>query len=402
MASETNTTADARLDGIRREAESFARSNEHVADDFEPGGDAIADEVTSFRRAHAAVRESGLFDLVVPAAHGGADVDGLAGADTVSVRALAAVRRELAFRHAMLDLAFVEQGLGSFPIVLGGGAATHADWLERVRTGDAIPALGLTEPGAGSDLSAVATKAECDGDGWRLTGTKTYITNVGVADFYTVLARTSGAPGERDGTTMFLVPHETPGVRIEPFRVHSPHPIGEVHFEGARVPGDHRLGDEGGGIDLALANLGRFRITVAAAAIGFARRALAESVTHLKSREQFGRPLATFQGLRFDLAEMDTRLRAAELLTDEAAALVDAGADATAEVARAKLHATETASWVCDRAVQHHGGSGVRIGSVVERLLRDTRALRIYEGTSEIQKLVLAKHVLSHTPDPAN
>jgi alkylation response protein AidB-like acyl-CoA dehydrogenase len=153
-------------------------------------------------------------------------------------------------------------------------------------------------------------------------------------------------------------------------------------------------------MDLALGNLARFRVTVAAAANGFARRALAESVAHLSRRQQFGRPLSTFQGLRFDLAEMDVKLRAAELLTAEAADRVDAGVDATAEVARAKLFSTESASWICDRAVQHHGGLGVRVGSVVERLFRDTRALRIYEGTSEIQKLVLAKHVLKTTPRP--
>jgi acyl-CoA dehydrogenase len=199
---------------------------------------------------------------------------------------------------------------------------------------------------------------------------------------------------------MFYVPADADGLSTRSFQVMAPHPIGEVFFDGVRIPARYMLGPLSGGMELALANLGRFRITVAAAANGFARRALAESVTHLSRREQFGRPLATFQGLRFDLAEMDTRLRAAELLTAEAAAGVDAGDDGTAQVARAKLYSTETASWICDRAVQHHGGLGVRVGSVVERLFRDTRALRIYEGTSEIQKLVLAKHVLKNTPDP--
>ncbi len=302
----------------------------------------------------------------------------------------------------MLDLAFVEQGLGSHPIALGSSDPELTSKLRAVASGTLVPALALTEPGAGSDLSGVATRAVRDGDDFVLTGSKTYITNVGVADFYTLLARTDGAAGERGGLSMFFVPHASPGLTTVPFRVSSPHPIGEVHLQSVRVPARFLLGELGGGMGLALANLARFRITVAAAANGFARRALAESVAHLKRREQFGRPLSSFQGLRFDLAEMDARTRAAELLVDEAAAAVDAGRDATPEVARAKLISTENASWVCDRAVQLHGGLGVRVGSVVERLLRDTRALRIYEGTSEVQKLVLAKHVLAATPDPGS
>lgn len=357
-------------------------------------------EIEAFRAAFAAVRGAGLLGYTVPADLGGADTGGLAPAGTVSVRALCALRHRLAYHHAMLDLAVVEQGLGSFPIALGSTDPALRAVLGEVAAGERIPALGLTEPGAGSDLAGVGTRAERDGDGYVLTGAKTYITNVGVADFYTVLARTGGAPGERDGLTMFYVPHSAEGVGARAFEVMAPHPIGEVFLDGVRVPASHVLGEVGAGMDLALANLARFRITVAAAACGFARRALGESVRHLSAREQFGRPLSSFQGLRFDLAEMDARVRAAELLVDEAAARVDAGEDATAEVARAKLMATETASWVCDRAVQHHGGAGVRVGSVVERLYRDTRALRIYEGTSEVQKLVLAKHVLRNTETP--
>jgi acyl-CoA dehydrogenase len=174
----------------------------------------------------------------------------------------------------------------------------------------------------------------------------------------------------------------------------APHPIGELRLTDVQLDDGQRLGDEGGGLELALGVLARFRTSVAAAANGFGRRALAESVAHLKSRRQFGKPLSAFQGLRFDLAEMDARLRAAELLVDEAAAAVDANVDSTAAVARAKLIATETASWVCDRAVQHLGGLGVKRGEVVERLYREVRALRIYEGTSEVQKLILAKEVL--------
>jgi acyl-CoA dehydrogenase len=392
------------LDALRCEAESFAAGIEPEFERFEGIGTVEA-EIEAFRLAHERVRAGGWFDFVVPESLGGRAVGELASPDTVSVRALAVIRQAFAFHHAMLDLAFVEQGLGSFPIALS-KAEGHADpelldALTQTAAGALIPALGLTEAGAGSDLSGVATTAarQASGD-YLLNGGKTYITNVGVADYYTVLARTSGEPGERGGLTMFYVPHKSDGLATRSFRVMAPHPIGEVLFDGVKLPARYVLGEVGGGMDLALGNLARFRVTVAAAANGFARRALAESVTHLKSREQFGRPLSSFQGLRFDLAEMDVRLRAAELLTAEAATCVDSGADATAEVARAKLYSTESASWICDRAVQHHGGAGVRVGSVVERLYRDTRALRIYEGTSEVQKLVLGKHVLKTTPPP--
>lgn len=377
------------LEALRVVAEGIAAELEGPLS--EPG----LGEIEAFRRAHGALAERGVLRYAVPAAYGGADVAPLAGPETVSVRALTTLRRAFAYRHAMLDLALVEQGLGSFPLVLGGQDPELEEVLRQVAEGRLVPALGLTEPGAGSDLAGVATRAVRDGDDYVLTGTKTYITNVGVADFYTVLARVAGEPGERTGTAMFHVPHGAPGLTTVPFEVMAPHPIGEVHLDGVRVPARHMLGGHGDGLGLALANLARFRITVAAAANGFAGRALAESVAHLSRREQFGRPLSSFQGLRFDLADMDVRLRAAELLTDEAAAAVDAGAEATAEVARAKLYATEAASWICDRAVQHHGGAGVRVGTVVERLYRDTRALRIYEGTSEVQKLVLAKSVLA-------
>lgn len=382
------------LDELRARAATLGTARE-----AEFSADGIG-EVDAFRAAHAALCEAGLLGYAVPAQFGGADALGLAAPGAVSVRILSTLRHTLAYHHAMLDLALVEQGLGSLPIALGSSDEGLMEVLARTAKGELVPALGLTEAGAGSDLAGIAMRADRDGDGWRLSGAKTFITNVGVADYYCALARTSGEPGERAGLTMFYVPHGVEGLGTRAFRVMAPHPIGEVLFDDVRVPGEHRLGDVGAGLDLALANLARFRITVAAAACGFGRRALGESVRHLSDRVQFGRPLSSFQGLRFDLAEMDVKLRAAELLVDEAAQKVDSGIDATAEVARAKLFATETASWVCDRAVQHHGGLGVRVGSVVERLYRDTRALRIYEGTSEVQKLLLAKDVLKRTPRP--
>ena len=348
------------------------------------------------RAALAALAEADLVRWTVPAKHGGADTKGLCADDDVSVRALVVVRNELAYASGMLDVMFVMQGLGSYPVARGGGPALCAELLPRVAAGAAIAAFAVTEPDAGSSLGEVATRAERSGERWRISGQKVYISNAGLADFYALLARTSGEPGDgaNDALTMFYVPADAAGLRIERFEVLAPHPIGELHLNDVEVDDARRLGEVGGGLGLALSTLGRFRTSVAAAACGAARRALDESRTRLSGRRQFGRPLSTFQALRFDLAEMDVRLRAAELLTDEAALALDSGRKATAEVARAKLFATEAAGWICDRAVQHHGGLGVRRGSVVERLYREVRALRIYEGTSEIQRLILAKELL--------
>jgi len=354
------------------------------------------DEVEGARRALALLAEARLTGWAVPARWGGAENGGLSADDTVSVRGLCALRGALAYECGLLDLMLVMQGLGSYAIALGGSDELREHVLPRVARGELVSAFGLTEPNAGSSLGEVATRAERAASGWRLDGHKTFISNAGIADFYTVLARTSGEPGDRrdDGLTMFFVEAGARGLRAEPFEILAPHPIGDVHLEGVEVADEARLGEVGAGLAVALATLARFRTSVAAAANGFARRALDESRRHLTRREQFGKPLAANQGLRFDLAEMDVRVRAGELLVDEAAELVDLGADANAAVARAKYWATETASWVCDRAVQHHGGLGVKRGTLVERLFREVRALRIYEGTSEIQKLILAKELL--------
>jgi acyl-CoA dehydrogenase len=353
------------------------------------------DEDAAARRALEMLARSGLTQFAVPQRWGGADANGLVSASEVSCRAMCALRSALAYHSGMLDVMFVMQGLGSYAVALAGSDALRAKVLPRVASGASIAAFALTEPDAGSDLGRVATRAKSDGKAWLLRGRKTFISNCGIADFYTVLARTSGEPGDggKDSLTMFHVPAGGSGLAVSRFEVTAPHPIGELEFD-LVVDDVHRLGEIGGGLDVALAVLGRFRTSVAAAANGFARRALDESVRHLKAREQFGKPLATNQGLRFDLAEMDTRLRAAELLVDEAAGAVDRGERATAEVARAKLFATENASWICDRAVQLHGGLGVKRGEIVERLWRDVRALRIYEGTSEVQKLILAREML--------
>jgi len=358
-----------------------------------PGLEGLEEDAAA-RAALAALAFAELTGWTVPAAHGGADARGLAPADEVSVRALCVLRERLAFHSGMLDVMFVMQGLGSYALARAGSDELRANTLPGVAAGQRVAAFALTEPGAGSDLTRVATRAVRSGEVWRISGHKTFISNAGLASFYTLLARTSGEPGDRKGLTMFHVPGDAGGLETKRFEVIAPHPIGELLLDGVEVTAADRLGDEGAGLELGLGVLARFRTSVAAAACGFARRALHESVRHLKEREQFGKPLAAFQGLRFDLADMDAHTRAAELLVDEAAALVDAGADATAAVARAKLVATENASWVADRAVQHLGGLGVVRGEVVERLFREARALRIYEGTSEVQKLILAKEVL--------
>lgn len=373
-----------------------ARTLGEAADPTGHGDDGAA----AARAALAALAAADLLGPTVPVRDrgAGAEVAGLAPDDGLSVRAMSVLRDELAYWDGLLDLMFVMQGLGSYPVARGGSAALRSEVLPRVARGDVIAAYGLTEPGAGSSLDEIATRAERDGDGWRLDGHKTYISNAGIAGFYSILARTSGAPGDRgtDHLSMFYVPADAVGLRVEPFEVIAPHPIGEVFLEGVQVPDAHRLGAVGEGLDIALATLATFRTTVAAAANGFARRALDESRRHLNTRHQFGRPLGANQGLRFDLAEMDTRLRAAQLLVREAAELSDAGStQAPHAVARAKLFATEAAGWICDRAVQHHGGSGVRRGVLVEQLYREVRALRIYEGASEIQKVILGKGVLA-------
>ena len=334
---------------------------------------------------------AGLAAWCVPERDGGAATGGLVARETVSVRVLAALRDELAYHSGMLDVMLVMQGLGSFALSLGGREALRREVLPGVARGEACAAFALTEPGAGSSLADVRTRAVKKGAGWVLDGQKTFISNAPIARFFTLLARTGEATRESSGLSMFFVPSDAWGLDIERFEVLGPHPIGEVKLVGCELPGEFLLGTEGGGLELALAVLARFRTSVAAAANGFARRALDESLGHLTNRVQFGKPLAKQQALRFQAAEMDVELRAAQLLVREAAELVDAGEDSAAAVARAKLFATEAAGRICDRAVQLHGGLGVKVGSVVERLYRDVRALRIYEGTSEIQKLILAR-----------
>jgi acyl-CoA dehydrogenase len=376
------------LDDLQSDAEQAARSMQaKVA--------CAADEDGAARVALGFLAKNDWLGWALPEAYGGRAVGGRVAAEKVSVEVLCAVRRGLARGCGMVDLMFVEQGLGSYALALGGAEDLAQELMGEYAAGTRIAAFAVTEKDAGSDLAGVSTQAVRTDRGYCLTGAKTFITNAGIAHDYTLLARVAGEPGDRSGLAMFRVPASARGLEVKRFEVMASHPIGEVILNDVQVDQRDLIGEEGQGLDLALGVLARFRTSVAAAAVGFGERALEESLAHLKSRKQFGRSLSSFQGLRFDLAEMDTRLAAAALLVSHAAACVDAEEDSKAEVARAKLFATETASWVCDKAVQHHGGLGVRRGTVVELLFREVRALRIYEGTSEIQKLIIAKHLLN-------
>jgi acyl-CoA dehydrogenase len=290
---------------------------------------------------------------------------------------------------------FAMQGLGSYPITLAGSEEVKRRLLPRVKSGDAIAAFAITEPEAGSDVSAIQMTARRDGPDYILDGVKTFISNAGVADFYTVFAKTCPDKGSK-GISAFVVEKEAPGIRVEEkIELIAPHPIGRLRFDGCRVRCSNLLGEEGQGFRLAMATLDTFRPTVGAAALGLAWRAVDEAISYAKRRVQFGKPLSEFQATQMKLAEMATELDAARLLVYRAAWEKDTGGvRVTVDSAMAKLYATEAAGRIIDAAVQIHGGAGVVRGSVVERLYRECRALRIYEGTSEIQKLIIAGRLL--------
>ncbi|HEY7545738.1 MAG TPA: acyl-CoA dehydrogenase family protein, partial [Blastocatellia bacterium] len=319
-------------------------------------------------------------------------------ADTPSsldVRALCIIRERLSYHSALADLMFVMQGLGSFPILFAGSNETKERFLLNVGTGDMIAAFAITEPDAGSDVSAIKTSARRDGTNYILNGRKTFISNAGLADFYIVFAKTDAERGAK-GISAFVVERDAKGFSFEgKIDLIAPHPIGTIAFDNCLVPASNLLGEEGKGFRIAMATLDTFRPTVGAAAVGLAWRALDEAVSYAKRREQFGRPIAEFQATQMKIAEMATELEAARLLVYRAAWKKDSGAErVTMESAMAKLYATEAAQRIIDHAVQIHGGAGVVSGATVERLYREVRALRIYEGTSEIQKLVIAGQVL--------
>jgi acyl-CoA dehydrogenase len=288
------------------------------------------------------------------------------------------------------------QGLGTYAISRAAPEHVRDFWLSRAAEGRAIGAFALTEPDAGSDVAAIKTAAVRDGDTYVIDGTKRFISNAGIADFYTVFARSGTRDDGRGQLSAFVVGAKMPGFAVgERTRMIAPHPIGEIRFNGCRVPVEDMVGHEGDGFRLAMETLDVFRSSVGAAACGMARRALDEAVGFASSRKQFGRLLAEHQLIQEKLADMVTELEAARLLVYRAAYLKDTTEDrVTREASEAKLFATEAACRIIDSAVQIHGGAGLVRGNVVERLYRDVRALRIYEGTSEIQKLVIASQLL--------
>lgn len=316
-------------------------------------------------------------------------------AEAPDLRACCLIREALAAASPLADAVFALQCLGSMPITLGGSDAQRGAWLPRVARGEAMTAFAMTEPEAGSDVSGLATTAQRDGDGWRLDGKKTLISNAGIADVYCVFAATDRTAANR-GISCLLVPADAPGLRFSGAQVLSaPHPLGELTFDNCRVPAGALLGDENAGFKLGMRTLDRLRPTVAAAACGMASRSLDEALAHARTRKQFGEPLAAFQLVQTKLATMATELTAARLLVYRAAWEADHGADRiTLEAAMAKAYATEAAQRIVDQAVQIIGGRGVLADHPVDRLYRAVRALRIYEGTTEVQHLVIARQVV--------
>ena len=319
--------------------------------------------------------------------HGGA-------ADVIDTRTICMLREELAWHHGLADFAFAMQGLGSGAISLKGTPEQQAEYLPRVAKGEALAAFALSEPDAGSDVAAMQCSAVDTAEGYRLNGFKTWISNGGIADFYVVFARTGEAPGAR-GISAFIVDAHSPGLEIaERIDVVAPHPLAKLHFNNVLVPHAKRIGAAGEGFKVAMATLDVFRTSVAAASLGFARRALDESITWAKQRKMFGQSLGDFQITQSKLAQMATLLDAATLLTYRAAWLRDQGQRITQEAAMAKMTATENAQQIIDMAVQMHGGMGVKKGCIVESLYREIRALRIYEGATEVQQLIIGRDLL--------
>ena len=314
----------------------------------------------------------------------------------VDVRSLCLIREILARHEGLADFAFAMQGLGSMPISLFGSAEQKNFWLPLVQSGEAISAFALTEPQSGSDVANIELEAKKERNGYVLNGEKTWISNGGIADFYTVFARTGEGTGAK-GLSAFIVSTETPGLIIsERIEAVSPHPLATLKFENLFLEADSMIGQPGEGFKIAMASLDNMRPTVGAAALGFARRAFDESLKRSQSRELFGAPLGNLQMVQGHLAEMSVDIDASALLIYRAAWAKDNGAERiTKEAAMAKLYATDHAQLVIDKAVQIHGGDGVRKGHIIESLYREIRALRIYEGASDVQKIIIARDALA-------
>ena len=372
---------------LRERAAAFAA--EHLtgaAEALEAGSDARP------REFYDRLAAAGWFRHVVPAAWGGT-------ADTVGCMAACLIREEFAQVCSFASAAFAVQGLGAYPLVLAGDEAQRRRWLPAMAAGETIGAFALTERAAGSDVAAVETRAAREGDDYVLDGAKLFISNGGVADLYTVFVRTGEERSAR-GLTAFLVEADRPGFSVvRQMNVMAFDVLAELGFEGCRIPAANRLGEEGEGFALAMGTLALYRTTVGAHALGLARAGFGAARDWAREREQFGRPIGAFQGIGFQLADMATDIEAARLMVARAARAFDSGApDAARRSSMAKLFATEAAGRVIDAAVQIHGGWGVTADMPVERLYREIRPLRVYEGTSEIQRLVIAKAELARVP----
>jgi acyl-CoA dehydrogenase len=345
-----------------------------------------ADVDGSCRRLVAALGKAGLLAPSVV----------VEGAGLFDVRALCITRETLAYRDGLADFAYAMQGLGSGPVSLFGTEAQRQRWLPQIAEGRAIAAFALTEPDSGSDVASIATTAVADGSAaYRINGEKTFISNGGIADQYVVFARTGEAPGAR-GLSAFMVEKDAPGFTIaERIETIAPHPLARIVFSDCVVPAANLIGRAGEGFKVAMATLDVFRPTVGAAALGFARRALDDAVAHVRQRRMFGGVLADLQMTQTAIADMVADVEAAALMVYRAAWTKDSGAERiTREAALAKMVATEAAQRVIDRALQLHGGGGVVRGSKIEELYRDVRSLRIYEGSTEIQKIIIARATL--------
>jgi acyl-CoA dehydrogenase len=378
------------------EVERFARAEIEPRSAESP--DTTAQALDFLRR----LAQAGLLRHVVPQSFGGLR-------PSLDILSICLIRRGLARHSSLADTMFAMQGLGSYPITLAGSERLRQQFLPQVASGQAIAAFALTEPQAGSDAAGLRATARRDGNDYILDGAKIFISNAGIADFYVVFAKTDPAQG-RKGISAIVVEKDRPGFQVlRQIELIAPHPIGEFRMDGCRVPAENLLGKEGEGYAIMLRTLEAFRTTVGAAAVGLAERALEEATSYAQSRVQFGKALSEFQGLRFMLADMATELEAARLLVVQAAWKLDqarrqnpAGSSPAAAgdpalvlaSSMAKLYATETAQTVIDRALQIHGGTGVVKGTVVERLYREIRALRVYEGTSQIQKEIIAHQLL--------
>ncbi len=350
-----------------------------------------ADVDAACRQLVAALGAAGVLRHCVPKAFGGAS-------EEIDSRALCLIRETLAYADGLADFAFAMQGLGTGAISLSGSEALKQAVLPRVARGKWISAFALSEPEAGSDVAAMACAARRDGKHFVLDGQKTWISNGGIADVYTVFARTGEAPGTR-GISAFVIFADTPGFTIaERIETIAPHPLARLAFDNCRIPASQLLGSAGEGFKIAMRTLDIFRPSVAAAATGFARRALDEAVAHAKNRRMFGATLGDLPTAQSTLGEMATAIDAAALLTCRTAWQRDVQKrPTTREAAMAKMTATENAQWVIDQALQLFGGRGVRVGEIIERLYREIRALRIYEGATEVQKLIIGRELMKGT-----